>query len=157
VTNTVQEKLDQYPMFDQAIVEHGFSRRMRDYEIVVLVPAPYGGGKEFTQGTYLYRFTHCVLAETATALDAEVWRRCWDDESLDDEYYVWSSEHADAYPGLSYVADSPRAESWAQRLGRPMHEIVIETNAYNIRLIFHDVVIRQIAQGDPHTGTLTPR
>ncbi|HYF65840.1 MAG TPA: hypothetical protein VD886_23625 [Herpetosiphonaceae bacterium] len=97
-----------------------------------------------------------MLADVSTAIDPDLSNACWDDECLDDLDYVWASEYAVPYHGLTYVTDSPRAESWAQRLGKPMHEIVIETNAYAIRLLFHDVVITQIAQADPLTGTLTP-
>jgi hypothetical protein len=164
VTNTVQEKLDQYPIFDHALVQHGFTSYMRDYDVITEFSAPYGW-ESYVAGSYRYRFTHCVVAEVTTTVSAEVWRESWTDEYINyqrwedagrPEGYVWGVEYAFTYPGLSYVADSPRAQAWEQQLGKPMHEIVIETNAYDIRLIFHDVVITQIAQGDPHTRTLTP-
>jgi hypothetical protein len=156
VSQTLQEKLNQYPMFDQAITAHRFTSYMRDYDIVVEAPKPYPGCKAFTKGTYLYRFTHCVLAEVATMLRAEVWRDSWSEESLNDENVVWGAEFAVPYPGLTYVAGSWLAESWAQKLGQTMHEIVIQTNVFDLRLVFHDVAITKIAQGDPRTGKLTP-
>jgi len=36
-----------------------------------------------------------------------------------------------------------------------MHEIKIETNAYILRLICHDLCVVQLAVGDPATGELT--
>jgi hypothetical protein len=164
VTNTVQEKLDQYPIFDDALVQHGFTSYMRDYDVITEFGASYGG-ISYMAGSYRYRFTHCVVAEVTTTVSVEVWRASWTDEYTNSqrweaagapEGYLWCVEYALAYPGLIYEADAPRAKNWAQRLGKSMHEIVIRTNAYNIRLIFHDVVITQIARGDPHTGTLTP-
>jgi hypothetical protein len=35
-----------------------------------------------------------------------------------------------------------------------MHEAVIETNAYALRLVFHDIRVARIAVGDAATGTL---
>jgi hypothetical protein len=168
VTNTVQEKLDQYPIFDDALVGHGFTSYMRDYDVITEFSAAYNtayGGVSYPAGSYRYRFTHCVVAEVTTTVSAEVWRVSWTDEYTNSqrwedagapEGYLWGVEYALAYPGLIYEADAPRAKNWAQRLGKSMHEIVIKTNAYDIRLIFHDVVITQIAQGDPLTRTLTP-
>ena len=37
-----------------------------------------------------------------------------------------------------------------------MHPIRIETNAYWIDLVCHDLVITQLAVGDPRTGDLNP-
>ena len=53
----------------------------------------------------------------------------------------------DAYPGLLYVAESAAAREWTERLNKPMHEVDIETNAHNIRLVFHDVEITWTSEG----------
>jgi recombinational DNA repair protein RecR len=37
-----------------------------------------------------------------------------------------------------------------------MHGIRIETNAYVIELVCHDLVVTRLATGDPVTGELTP-
>ena len=62
----------------------------------------------------------------------------------------------DAYPGMSYVADSPGAAGWSERLGHPMHEVLVETTAFVVRLMFHDLRVTRVAVGDPWTRTLTP-
>lgn len=36
-----------------------------------------------------------------------------------------------------------------------MHEVRIETNAWVLRLVFHDLRVEQLAAGDPTTGALT--
>lgn len=36
-----------------------------------------------------------------------------------------------------------------------MHEVVIETNTFTLRLICHDLSVQQLAVGDPVTHTLT--
>ncbi len=48
------------------------------------------------------------------------------------------------------------AREWTERLGQPMHEVLIKTNGHNFQLVFHDVSIHKIAQGDPETNILTP-
>ena len=63
--------------------------------------------------------------------------------------------YADAYRGLSYVADSERAARWTEKVGRAMHEIQIETNVYILEIVCHDLRVDQLASGDPLTGELT--
>ena len=53
--------------------------------------------------------------------------------------WIWGTRWSCAYPGLEYIADGSRASAWAQRLGRPMHEVNLETNAFQLRLVFADV------------------
>lgn len=58
------------------------------------------------------------------------------------------------YPGLSYVTNSALAVSWAERLGHEMHEVMVETNTFVLRLVCHDLRVQQLAVGDPVTRTL---
>ena len=66
------------------------------------------------------------------------------------------TEWADAYPGAEYIEESERARAWTESLGELMHEIRIETNAYALDLVCHDLRIDQLAVGDPVTGDLKP-
>ncbi len=152
------------PLFDSAIIGHGFAPYMRDYDVIVEVPAakPDGTGS-YIEGRYRYRFTHCVAAAAETAVPSKTWTRSWADEFTSyaaweaagsPDGFVWGVEWADAYPGASTVIDSARAAEWSHRLGRAMHEVEIETNAYTLRLICHDLQIEQLAVGDPTTGDL---
>ena len=154
---TVEEKLEAGPMFDMGIVEHHFTGYMRDYDIFVDVVGPIPGShKSQVIGRCRYRFTHCVFTEVKTTVRDDVWASSWEDVFIDfrswtnvgqPEGYVWGVEYMDAYPGLLYVADSLMAREWANRLNKPMHEVDIETNAHNIRLIFHDVEITFTSEG----------
>jgi hypothetical protein len=153
-------------LFDSPITQHGFASFMRDYDVVIDVPAvkPDASGS-YIIGQYRYRFTHCVEANIETAIPPETWRRSWSDEFTDyaaweaagnPSGFVWGVKWADAYPGASYVAQSSRAAAWTEKLGRTMHEIRIETNAFTLGLVCHDLRVDQVAIGDALTGELTP-
>jgi hypothetical protein len=169
MTLTVREKLDAGPLFDSAIVAHQFTSYMRDYDVMVDVPAAVpGGGRSYIEGRYRYRFTHCVVAHVTTRVADESWRVSWDDRFIDyavweeagspDGYdgYVWGVCFALAYPGLIYIEDSVVAREWTDRLRQLMHQVVIKTYTYTLQLVFHDVHIQKVARGDPLTGDLAP-
>jgi hypothetical protein len=153
------------PMFDSAIVQHGFAAYSRDYDVVVDVPASRGDGAgSYIQGRYRYRFTHCVKANLVTRVPPDVWRASWTDELTDyvaweaagaPNGFVWGANWAEAYPGASNVEGSELAASWTEKLDHPMHHIRIETNTYVLDLICHDLRIDQLASGDPLTGELS--
>jgi hypothetical protein len=163
---TVREKLESGPMFDSAIVEHHFTPYLRDYDVLVDVPAADPGGSgSYIEGRYRYRFSHCVHAEITTAVSPDTWRVSWDDVFIDFDVweksgspdgYVWDVCFSNAYPGLSYIEKSTLAEEWSKLLGKPMHEVFIETNGHGIRLVFYEVDIKKIAHGDSLTRSLTP-
>lgn len=158
--------------FDSAIVSHGFTEYLRDYDVVIDVPAalpadvPIGDTTgSYIQGRYRYRFTHCPEVRVVTTVRDDVWRLSWDDTFTDyerweaagnPEGFVWGVNWADAYPGMSYLSDSTLAASWTERLAREMHEIAIETNTFNLQLVCHDLRVHQLAIGDPWTRQLTP-
>lgn len=129
-----RERIDADDLFlDSAIVSHGYAPHLRDYDLVIDVvgalppEVPIGD----TTGTYVigrwrYRFTHCAESHVVTSVTNEAWRRSWDDVFIDyatreaagnPEGFVWGVQWADAYPGLSYVADSRSAASWTERVG----------------------------------------
>jgi hypothetical protein len=153
-------------LFDSAVVRHGFAPYMRDYDLIVEVPAAkLDGSGSYIEGQYRYRFTHCVEAHVETTLRPDTWQRSWTDEFTrfavweqagTPEGFVWGVEYADAYPGASRIADSPLAEAWSEKLGKRMHQIQIETNAFVIDLVCHDLRVDRRATGDPTTEELTP-
>jgi hypothetical protein len=141
-------------LFDQPVVRHGFARTNRDYDVLVDVTAakPDGSGS-YIAGRHRYRFTHCVLAETRTAVPAATWRESRDDVYMDYEAweragnpsgFVWGVNWADAYPGLRYVGDSAEAQRWSEDLGHQMHEVRLETNTFTLRVVFHDLVVTDV-------------
>jgi hypothetical protein len=152
------------PIFDSGIVSHGFTPYMRDYDVVADVPAlRRDGSGSYIEGRYRYRFTHCVEAYVQTKVPPGTWQKSWTDEFIDysawkaagePDGFVWGVEWAEAYPGVETVRSSESAASWSQSLGKQMHSIRIETNAYVISLVCHDLVVTKLASGDPTTGEL---
>lgn len=152
-------------LFDNPIVGHGFTEFARDYDVLtdVMAAKPDGTGS-YIEGRYRVRFTHCPYAATETQLDPETWRISWQDSFIDwDAWraagepsgFVWA-QIADAYPGASCLEDSDLAGVWSRRLKHSVHELKLETNAYTLRVVFHDFAVRQIGRGDPRSGTVTP-
>jgi hypothetical protein len=151
---------------DSWVVRHGFEPRGRDYDIVITAIAalrpdvPIGDSTgSYVEGRYRYRFTHCPEAQFATVVDDRIWREYWEEavgDELGDSYperSYWRGQAADTFPGLS-ILDSPRAARWAERFGREMYEVHVETNRWTLQLVCHDVEVMRLAVGDPRTGEL---
>jgi hypothetical protein len=135
-------------LFDTGITRHGFTPYMRDYEVVVVVPR----GSQ-----HILKFSHCPFVEVVTTVRDDLWRCSWDDVFTDyaawkaagePEGYVWGVCDSEAYPGPTYLEDSKLAQEWTSRLGKLMHEVLIRSNAYNIRLLFHDLHIAKLQEGN---------
>lgn len=156
-------------VFDQAVLFHGFTDYMRDYDIYIYATAdPRAGIKP---EHLRYRFTHCVQAAVTTALSPDVWRRSLDERLIDHEQsrdldgYVWGVKWQDLYPGIKLVPDSPNATRWSHDIGIPFHEATIEMNGHTIVLVFSDLTVTTMSTGsapfvipkrmtrfqDPHT------
>ena len=150
---TVKERLADYGGFvDVGILNHGFAPHMRDYDIVF---EALWGTKEWAdaKGTYRLRLTHCPEATTTTAVSDSGWKQAWSDTFIDYSQwlaggeppgFVWGVCWSTAYPGLSYIDDSPRAQHWSERLGKPMHEVRITTEAFQICVVFHDFTVTKL-------------
>jgi hypothetical protein len=146
---TVEEmkKALQEPLFDSAIVRHGFAPFVRDYDLVASIK----------EHQFLYRFSHCTSAWITTAVADRFWQESWDDIYTDyaaweragaPSGYVWGAGCLLAYPGATYVENSELAHEWSVKLGKQMHEVRIETNGHDIGLIFHDLSVRELREGD---------
>jgi hypothetical protein len=166
LASDIGAKLEGWPLYDNAVVGHGFTPYLRDYDVLVETSAAAPGSKRsYIEGRYRLRFTHCVIARIETAVPDEMWHVSWEDHFTNyeaweaagqPEGYVWGVNYSSAYPGASYSDDSPQAREWTERMGKPMHDISIETNGHNLRLIFHELHITKIAQGTPEHEELTP-
>jgi len=82
-SNEILDALEQGSLFDSAIVRHGFTIYLRDYDIIACA-AP--------ASEYLYRFSHCPLAEITTAVPDDVWQRSWGDNFIDSSEWLKSRE-----------------------------------------------------------------
>jgi hypothetical protein len=159
---TVPEKLAYYSIFDSAILRHGFAPFMRDYDLIV---QPVLGEWKGDPGTYLYRFTHCPEANYTSLVRNDVWSESWNDLYTDYKQweaavdapagFVWGVNWATVYPGPSYKPNSAKAADWTARFGKPMHEVLVETNAYRLQLIFHDITIHKLGDDGGIMDTLT--
>jgi len=149
----VKEKLDEYGGFlDVGILDHGFAPHMRDYD--VLFEALWGKEKwADSKGTFRLRFTHCPEASIKTRVSDSAWKEAWSDVFIDHarwlaegapDGFVWGACWSTAYPGLTYIDDSPGAREWSQRLGNPMHEVSIETESFLIRVVFHQFTVTRL-------------
>ncbi|HTX85124.1 MAG TPA: hypothetical protein VME44_23305 [Streptosporangiaceae bacterium] len=138
-------------VFDQAVVFHGFTDYMRDYELLIDAIAESRTG---IRAKHLrYRFTHCVRATVTTALSAEIWKRSLDERLIDYELgreldgYVWGVKSQVLYPGMKLVHESADATRWSHELGIPFHEAAIETNGHNFFLVFSDLAVSTVDAG----------
>jgi hypothetical protein len=148
-TDEIKDALNE--VFDQAIVFHGFTDYMRDYEGIVYATADPRTG---TVPKHLrYTFKLCVRATVASAVPPEVWARSLDERLTDYESgvdldgYVWGVKWQAIYPGIQLVDPSPDAERWAEALGLSFHEVSIETNGHNINLVFSDLSVESATAG----------
>jgi hypothetical protein len=146
----VQQLLDD--VFDQALIHHGFTDHMRDYELVVHCTADPRTG--IGPRSLRYLFETCVHATAATAVSEEVWARSLDDRLIDHrtgvdlDGYVWGVKRQVLYPGTRLVPDSERAEHWSNALGLDFHEVRIGTNGHDLTLVFSDLEVAEVAEVD---------
>jgi|SRR5215471_9959911 len=141
--NSVKELLEREGFFDAAILRHGFTDYIRDYEIIV-------GGRNGPPNTdvHKYQFVGCVEAHYETKL-RQTFTQSLPDEFVfsgpdypdkpDPDGFIWGVRFADVYPGLTYVENGERAAYWSQLVGHRMHEVAIETNCFHLRLVFADL------------------
>ncbi|MFG2081745.1 hypothetical protein ACGFI5_15415 [Micromonospora tulbaghiae] len=138
-------------MFDQALVHHGFTDYMRDYEAIVYVTADPRTGVAPKYLRYLFRY--CVEARCRTSVAPSTWRESLDDRltdhrtGVDLEGYVWGVKWQSLYPGARIVEESPAAQRWAEAIGLEFHEVRIETNTHDLTLLFSDLQV-----GEPPPG-----
>lgn len=137
--------------FDQAVVFHGFTDYMRDYDVFVYATADPRTG--IAPEHLRYRFKHCVQATATTALSGEIWRRSLDERLIDYEQgreldgYGWGVKWQVLYPGMKLVHGSVDAGRWSHELGIAFHEAAIETNGHNISLVFSDLAVDTVDVG----------
>lgn len=131
------------PEFDFAVLRHGFADHGRDYAFIVQ-----------TGGTYELVLTHVVEMHYETRVRDDVWPESWDDRLTDwaewqaagqPDGYVWGSNWSLAYPGLEVPDHDPAAAKWAERLGKRMHAMAIETDRFRISMVFHEVRSKKIS------------
>jgi hypothetical protein len=135
-------------VFDQGVVFHAFTDYMRDYEVIVHCTADPRSG---VRPAYLrYLFKVCVSARIETTVPEGVWERSLDDRlisygtGVDLDGYVWGVKWHVLYPGARVVTESAPAAHWTAALGRPFHEVRVETNAHTLNLVFSELEVTEV-------------
>ncbi len=138
-------------IFDQALLFHGFTDYMRDYDVFVYATADPMTG---IPPDYLrYRFKHCVRATTTSTLTPQTWTRSLDDrlvhveQSPELDGYVWGVRWQVLYPGAELLPGTEETEAWSTRLGIPFHEAVIKANGHNLSIVFSDLSVDRVKPG----------
>jgi hypothetical protein len=137
--------------FDHAVVYHGFTDYMRDYEVIVYMTAAPSTGIAPAHVRYLFRY--CVEADCRTTVRPEVWRDSLDDRLTDHETgadldgYVWGVKWHGLHPGGRLVPDSPRTQAWTRAIGIDFHEVCLTTNAHELTLVFSDLQVSKLDSG----------
>lgn len=145
----MQAALDE--VFDQAIVFHGFTDYMRDYEVITYSTADPATGIEPAYARFLFRF--CVEADVQTTVTPQTWRRSLDDRLIDYDRgkeldgYVWGVKWHDLYPGGRVLAATSATAEWSEAVGIDFFEAVIETNAHRLRLVFGGLEVTPLKPG----------
>jgi hypothetical protein len=136
-------------VYDQAVVHHGYTDYMRDYEVIVYAVADPRTGVPPAHLRYLFR--HCVRASCRTAVTAEHWRESLDERLLDHEAaanldgFVWGVRWHRLHPGAAVVDSSPTAAHWTEQVGIDFHEVRIETEAHDLTLVFSELAVTELA------------
>ncbi|MFB8402423.1 hypothetical protein [Streptomyces sp. NPDC055912] len=145
----LQQMLDE--AFDHAVVHHGYTNYMRDYEVIVYATAAPDTG---IQPAYLrYLFRYCVEARCETSVPAVTWRVSLDDRLVDYETgadldgYVWGVKWHLLYPGAKLMPESEVARRWSRAVGIDFHDVLIESNAHRLTLVFSDLQVTEVPTG----------
>jgi hypothetical protein len=148
-TATLEEMLDE--IFDEAVVYHGYTAYMRDYEVIVHQTADPRTGMQPAHLRYLFRY--CVEARCESTVPAETWRGSLDDRlteyetGVDLDGYVWGVKWHCLYPGARVLASSESARRWTKAVGIDFHEVCIETNAHRLTLLFFELEVSELPAG----------
>ncbi|MFD8733570.1 hypothetical protein ACFV06_01490 [Streptomyces sp. NPDC059618] len=145
----LEQLLDE--IFDHAVVHHGYTDYMRDYEVIVYMTADPRTGIAPSHLRYLFRY--CIEARCETSVPAETWRSSLDDRLIDHETgadldgYVWGVKWHSLCPGARLLPESEATRRWSNALGIEFHEVRIETNAHNLTLLFSDLQVSEVPIG----------
>lgn len=149
--NTSQIRAAFDDVFDQAVLFHGFTNYMRDYDVFVYATADPRTG--IRPEHLRYRFIHCVRAAVTSALGPATWKQSLDerltdyDQGKDLDGYVCGVQWQELYPGMELVPESAEARHWTDELGIPFREAIVTMNAHVLSLVFSDLDVDVIDPG----------
>jgi hypothetical protein len=134
----------------EALVFHGFTDYMRDYDLIVFRMKEAQAGRPARH--VRYRFTHCVLAQVESGLPTKALRASLGDELLEPpsgpvDGFPWGARWQRFEPGAQLIKGSRAARKWGSELKIPMHEVRINVDAHSITLVFSDLVVAEAPTG----------
>ncbi|WP_285599901.1 hypothetical protein [Kineosporia sp. NBRC 101731] len=143
----IEQALDD--LFDQALVYHGYTDYMRDYEVLVQGSADPGAG----QGYRRYLFRHCPKVSVTSTIGTDVWARSLDEALVhqqtpqSNDVYAWGMRRQALYPGAGRAETSRETKRWSSRLGVPFYEVTLEGNGHELHLLFSDLTVTDLEAG----------
>ncbi len=137
----IEEKLREYDFFDGSIIRHGNLDYVRDYEIIAYIP----GATIAYEVRYLFK--GCLKVNYAItvkpehfSMDSRLLNLSREDEPDYPKAFIWAAG-ADAYPGWKLEENTEELKLLGNEYGLKLYKILIETNAYNLNIIFNDLAI----------------
>lgn len=134
----------------QALVFHGFTDYMRDYDMIVfrMTDAQEGVPARHVR----YRFTHCMLAMVESGLPTKTLLASLDDDLLEPptgpvDGFPWGVRWQRFEPGATLIKGSRSARKWSGALKIPMHEVRINVDAHSMTLVFSDLIVSDVPSG----------
>ena len=150
---TIIEKLTEFNLFDNVIIRHGICENIRDYEII-----GYIIGVNFNVAVQ-YIFKGCIEANfknTVTPESFSMDNRLLDlsrqDEPDYPQKFIWDVGGANAYPGWKLEENTEELKKIDAIYQLKFYKFIVETNAYRLNLVFHDLEVRQLKQHDKLTS-----
>lgn len=145
---TIKEKLEEFDLFDQAIIRHGSLDNVRDYEIIGYLSCAD------LDAEVQYIFKGCIQSDYKIKLvdpkhfsmDERLLDLTRQDEPDYPKAFIWAAGVM-VYPGWTLAQGTDELKQLEKNYGVSFSKISIDTNAYSLTLVFHDVetkVLRQI-------------
>ena len=137
---TIRQKLEEYDLFDQAIIRHGMLEHIRDYELIGFLVGQY----EELEVRYVFKgclrvnFVN-IVEPKSFSMDDRLLEMSRQHEPEYPEGFVWGVNYATVYPGWNLTEDSPELAELERKYGLDLCQIVFETNAYQLNIIFSDL------------------
>lgn len=146
--NPLQKLIDEgFPAMDAGVMKHGFADHGRDY--VILLEDAISS----RPGIYRLTFTHVVELQMRSMVGPDVWKRSWSDHFTDYKQweeagcpagYVFGANWSLAYKGFEAMEDCASAAEWASKLDRPMFAATLQTDLFELEVIFHNAKLDRV-------------
>jgi hypothetical protein len=142
---TIKERLYEYDLYDQSIIQHGFLENNRDYQIIGLL----SGSDNNLEVQYVFK--GCIKVEYKTIVKPEFYSL--DDRLLDlnrqdepdyPQAYIWGVNEATVFPGWILIEETEELKELGTTYGLEFYQVRFETNTYHLQLIFHDLDVKEL-------------